>query len=213
MQSVNHVKRSSGIKRMLACSTLVLSALTLSALTFNASAATVSLMPSSQSVAVGANFSVDILVSDLATDALGGWDGSLLFDSQYVTLVSTALGDDVLGNQLDLAALGTYNEISALSNGVNLLEVSYDDPAQLLSQQADSFVLATLTFTRLADGTLDFSFLANDFSDASGDASLLLESNLASAQISAVPVPAAAWLLLSGIGALATMARRKRSNG
>ncbi len=191
-------------------SVLAGAALALSALAFNASAATVSLVPSSTSVAVGENFSLSILIDALGADALGGWDGSVLFDSGAVSLLSTTLGDTGLGNQLDLSGAGTYSDISNSANSVHLLEVSYDDPAMLLSQQADSFVLATLTFTRLASGALDFTFSGNDFSNASGDGSLLLDNYLASTQISAVPLPAALWLLLSGCGVLATVARRQQ---
>lgn len=199
------MKNSTPLKSLLLGSALALSALTGS--TAHAAialpTASISLQPSATTVSTGATFSIDIRIADLGSDAVGAWDGSLLFDSPLVSLLGASLGD-----QLNLAGLGSYQAISPGLSRVDLLEASYDTPAQLLDEQADSFILATLNFTVLSAGELAFAFNGH-FSDASGESELALLNDSASLHISAVPLPAALWLLLSGCGVLLTQARRR----
>lgn len=199
------MKNSTPLKSLLLGSALALSALTGS--TAHAAialpTASISLQPSATTVSTGATFSIDIRIADLGSDAVGAWDGSLLFDSPLVSLLGVSLGD-----QLNLAGLGSYQAISPGLSRVDLLEASYDTPAQLLDEQADSFILATLNFTALSAGELAFAFNGH-FSDASGESELALFNDSASLHISAVPLPAALWLLLSGCGVLLTQTRRR----
>lgn len=199
------MKNSTPLKSLLLGSALALSALTGSAAhaAIALPTASISLQPSATTVSTGSTFSIDIRIADLGSDAVGAWDGSLLFDSPLVSLLGVSLGD-----QLNLAGLGSYQAISPGLSRVDLLEASYDTPAQLLDEQADSFILATLNFTVLSAGELAFAFNGH-FSDASGESELALLNDSASLHISAVPLPAALWLLLSGCGVLLTQARRR----
>jgi hypothetical protein len=179
----------------------------------NSQAASVSLLTSTPDINVGENFFVDILISNLADGALGGWDGSFLFDADTVSLIGSSLGDSVLGNQLDLSGLGTFNntQVNAVAGtlySVDMLDVSYDDTATLNAGQANAFSLARLQFTRLNASAIHFSF-DGQFSDAEG-VDLEVDNNPASIEVAPVPLPAAAWLMLSGLTTLFAFARKQR---
>lgn len=193
------------MKRFLSVATLIL-------ISTNNYAANVSLVPSTTQVNVGDNFFIDIVISQLADDALGGWDGNFIFNSNEVSLISTALGDSVLGNQLDLSGLGTLNEtqihtLNGNTQAVAMLEVSYDDMATLNAAQANVFSLAQLQFTRLGAGEIIFNFDGH-FSDAAG-IDLRIDHSGAVTQLAPVPLPAAAWLMFSGLATVLSIARKQ----
>lgn len=193
------------MKRFLSVATLIL-------ISTNNYAANVSLVPSTTQVNVGDNFFIDIVISQLADDALGGWDGNFIFNSNEVSLISTALGDSVLGNQLDLSGLGTLNEtqihtLNGNTQAVVMLEVSYDDMVTLNASQANVFSLAQLQFTRLGAGEIIFNFDGH-FSDAAG-IDLRIDHSGAVTQLAPVPLPAAAWLMLSGFATVLSIARKQ----
>lgn len=188
-------------------------ALALAIMSTNSQAASVSLVTSEPHIDVGDNFFVDIIISDLAGNALGGWDGNFIFDADAISLVGSSLGDNVLGNQLDLSGLGTFNstQVSALTgtmHSVNMLDVSYDDAATLNAGQANTFSLARLEFSRLSIGEISFSFDGH-FTDAEG-IDLLVTNNPATTQVAPVPLPATAWLMFSGLAAIVSLARKQR---
>lgn len=193
------------MKRFLSVATLIL-------ISTNNYAANVSLVPSTTQVNVGDNFFIDIVISQLADDALGGWDGNFIFNSNEVSLISTTLGDSVLGNQLDLSGLGTLNEtqihtLNGNTQAVAMLEVSYDDMVTLNASQANVFSLAQLQFTRLGAGEIIFNFDGH-FSDAAG-IDLRIDHNGAVTQLAPVPLPAAAWLMFSGLATVLSIARKQ----
>lgn len=193
------------MKRFLSVATLIL-------ISTNNYAANVSLVPSTTQVNVGDNFFIDIVISQLADDVLGGWDGNFIFNSNEVSLISTTLGDSVLGNQLDLSGLGTLNEtqihtLNGNTQAVAMLEVSYDDMVTLNASQANVFSLAQLQFTRLGAGEIIFNFDGH-FSDAAG-IDLRIDHSGAVTQLAPVPLPAAAWLMFSGLATVLSIARKQ----
>lgn len=170
-------------------------------------AATLSLQPSTASVAQGGSFTVDLLVSDLgANDDLGAFDLSVLFDASVLQFsgytLGTGLGDTAAGEAFD-ASLGLTG------NGVlNLSQVSllWD-----LSSQAGSFKLATLTFTASQVGTGALSIGGVTLGDAWGAPVSATTLGGSVAVTPAVPEPQALALMLAGLGVVGVAAARRRA--
>ncbi|MEQ1560352.1 MAG: cohesin domain-containing protein [Methyloglobulus sp.] len=178
-----------------------------------AQAATLQINPISTQVDKGKTFSVSINISGLrSTQALGGYDISLGYNTDLLQFKSATFGDPKLGDQLDLSGKGLNSPlVTADSSSINLIEFSLDDSADLLAKQADDFTLATLYFTALTTGTSPLALSLNSLSDSEANP-LLASSNNGSvtinAPVNAVPLPAAIWLFAPAL----TLLMRKRSN-
>ena len=152
----------------------------------------------------GSSVDIDLVISGLGPDvapSLSTYDLDILFDSNHLSFSSATFGDSVLGNQLDLFDLeGNISDVDLSGAGVvNIYEVSLDFAADLNDFQADSFTLTTLTFDVLKTESSLLSFFVNDLGDADAN---LLSANLTTATVTTVPVPAAFWMMLSGLGFL-----------
>ena len=152
----------------------------------------------------GSSVDIDLVISGLGPDvapSLSTYDLDILFDSIHLSFSSATFGDSVLGNQLDLFDLeGNISDVDLSGAGVvNIYEVSLDFAADLNDFQADSFTLTTLTFDVLKTESSLLSFFVNDLGDADAN---LLSANLTTATVTTVPVPAAFWMMLSGLGFL-----------
>ncbi|MGD2116998.1 MAG: cohesin domain-containing protein [Chromatiales bacterium] len=165
----------------------------------NASAAMLS-FDGPSTVTVGSTFSVDVVASGFDTLDLGGFDLDVLFDDTMLSFVDYSLGvelTDLSVGQLDLG-LGEY-----ATGVVNLAELS----ALLdFSAQPDEFVIATLTFAAPTKGvtTLDFGYVG-----LTDDLGLpITDTSLGSLDISAVPEPATALLLIPGLVGLVGLRRK-----
>lgn len=174
-------------------------------------AATISLSPASQSVFMGQGFQVDVIASGLvggAAPSLGVYDIDINFDPAVLSFSTAVFGDPVLGNQLDLgSAFGSVNDFNAGVGTVNLFEVSFADPADLDSMQADSFILATLSFSGLGFGTSALSLNVNILGDSLQDP---ISSQVGpNATISVVPEPTGLALAFAGLLALAAVRARR----
>jgi hypothetical protein len=182
---------------------------------FGAQAATLDVLPSSATPMVGSTFNVTILVSGLigaGAPALADFDIDVHFDASRLGYVGFAWGDAVLGDQLDLAHLGSLafaDESQAGSGKVNYFEVSYDDSTLLNSTQAGSFGLLTLTFNALQAGGTPITLSVNSLGDVSGNA-LAVQLNGANVQVAPVPVPASLSLLASALLVAGGMGGRRR---
>jgi hypothetical protein len=162
--------------------------------------------PTSQSVHVGDNVSVDITVSDFsASESLGDYDFVFSFDNSILNLSSI-----MFGNELGFSDQGS---VDLGSGDINLYGLSFEDAEFLESNQADSFTLATLSFGTLGLGisSLDISSTFA-FGDQFGDP---LRAELSSGAIEVlegqsvgVPEPGALLLLSTGLAAMG-FARRK----
>lgn len=161
----------------------------------------------------GNSVNVDIGISGLASGAapsLSGYDVNLSFDSTYLSFAGVVFGDATLGNQLDLASLGsaTISELAGIGL-VNLFELSGDAAEDLNTLQADSFNLATVTFDVLNVGTsllqLDFNALA----DADGNA---LSAVTLSAPVTTVPLPSAFLLMAPALAGLMCAGKRRQKD-
>lgn len=178
-----------------------------------ADALTLSVVPQASTVSVGGTVSVDVVASDLASGAapsLGAYDLNLTFDSSVLSFSSIAFGTG-----LSVTGVPSIIQDFALGTGaVNPFEVSLEDTADLNALQAGAFTLFTITFNAGQVGTSLLSLSVNSLSSAEGtslSAAALNGSSISVAGAPAVPLPAGAWLLLTGIAGVGSLMRRKRS--
>ncbi|MGO9036933.1 MAG: cohesin domain-containing protein [Steroidobacteraceae bacterium] len=178
-------------------------------------AATVSLTPVSSTSTPGSPVTLDLNISGLGNGtALSAFDISVNFNSSIANFQSAVFGDPVLGDQLDLGHLG-LNGPTAISGGgtVDLIETDiFDSPSTLLTGQAHSFTLAVLTLNTIAIGTTPITLTLDSLADQNGNPFVATtQSASLTVQPSPVPLPASAWLFLSGLGGLGAMFRCRRA--
>jgi hypothetical protein len=171
--------------------------------------------PASQAVPGGSSVAVDLVISglgDFAAPSLGNYNLDVVFDPAILALTGVALGDPVLGNQLDLFGVGTFATVdSSVAGTVYLEEISFDSPSDLDTLQPGSFTLARLTFDALAIGTSPLDLANVVLGDSFG---LPLETDLTPGSItvvlepSVVPEPSTVTLFLMGALALGMAWRR-----
>jgi hypothetical protein len=188
-------------------------ALVLGAVSSAANAVSVFLQPSTQTVNVGDTFDVELMWDFTGNAAIGGgtdvmWDASA-FDwvsTVFVDNFGTGAGEfDPQLTRCDGSGDEGFCESPGLIDGLATGNFNgLGDPGPIM--------IATITFTALAEGTFSID-LAEDVGGIGGifvsavdfqpyddltftGATVTVESG------GAVPVPAAAWLMLSGMGAL-----------
>jgi hypothetical protein len=171
-----------------------------------AQADTITVVPSAGTIGVGNTFTVTVAASNFiagAAPSIGAFDLGVSFDSSILSLVSVAFGS---GLSFPSGAGSIQDVTGAVGGAFSVAEVSLESEAALNTQQLDAFALFTITFNALNFGTSQISLTLNGLSNAAGDA---LSANLINSSVNVVPLPAAAWLLLSGIAAFGAVARRR----
>lgn len=165
----------------------------------------VSISPASQTANVGDLVAVDIVVSGL-TEGVGGYSISLLFDSSIVT--GGDYGNDP-GGKLGPAGLDLSGGFAGGSLDLFYVADETWDANDLAAAQGAGFVLASLTFTAVANGVSPFTLDAVDLSDANGDA--LLARGTGNGRVCVggqCPVPEPGSMMLVLAGAASLVARR-----
>lgn len=166
--------------------------------------ASLDFVPTSASFAEGSSVSVDVVISGLAAgEQLGAFDLVVSFDPAFVGLSAYQLG-----NQLGDTSL--FESIDASAGNLdagrfNLAQISF---LWDLTTQPAAFTLATLTFNGLAAGQTALSFSDVTLGDALG-APLAADLGSTLLNVTAVPEPGSAAMLLAGLGLLGLMARRR----
>lgn len=173
-----------------------------------AGATTITVSPSTQTIAIGSPFSVDLYISGLGSGgppSLGTFDLSLGFDSAILAFASASFG-----SQLDILGLGSLQFATPGSGTVNLFELSLDSIDDLNNLQLDSFALATLTFDTVGIGTSALTLNLNALGDAEAQSlSATLQNGFATVQDGASPVPEPHYLVPLGCFLLTVTFRRR----
>jgi len=173
----------------------------------SASAVYIEAVPAAAVVGVGGTVQVDIYIGDLTdftAPSLGAYDLNVLFDTALLHYTGVSWG-----NQLDQSQSGSLalaDSGAAASGLLNFFEVSYDDIATLNAQQSGGFTLFSVFFTALAVGESEVNIDVLSLGDAEGNA--LTADQVSGASVTAVPIPAALPLLMSGLLLLAGRIRK-----
>jgi len=171
----------------------------------------VSIAPPTQTAVGGDTVSVDIVVSGL-TDPIGAYYLSVLFNNSI--LAGASYTNDPSGK---LGPLGEDFSFGFSGGSLDLFYVADAswEPADLSGAQGASFVLASISFTALANGRSGITLDAVDLSDAAGDT--LLASSGRNGEVCVggpcpgdVPEPGYMVLVLSGVASLVAHRRVAR---
>jgi hypothetical protein len=125
---------------------------------------TVSVVPNSQIISSGGTAGVDVMISGLgnyAYPSLGAWAVTLTYDPSIASAISVLFGNYLFPSFLQ------YYDLN-LPGQVDISEVSFAPPEDLLAQQPDSFLLATVGFDGLQDGLLNVNLSYVDLADENG---------------------------------------------
>jgi len=183
---------------------LLLFILFLAAATYCRADAILTISPTSQTVALGSQVSVNVGISGLGNGtALGAYDLNVEFDPTVLAYDGIAFG-----NQLDIFGLGDIQFVTPDAGTVDVFELSLDSSSDLESLQQPAFVLATLTFDTLSTGiNSSLALTVNALSDADGnsvDSSVSGGSvSVNAAAVAATPEPCSLVLCLTGFLAIA----------
>ena len=155
--------------------------------------ATIALLPDQQTVGIGETFSVDIVGTGFA-DLAGGEFDLIYNDSVFVI------------NSITIDPYWDFFPDGGAKNGLDRWSfIAFDTFGN--TPAAGDFVIATIDLVSLSEGisTIDFSntFFSNGLTE------LLPDLTGTEITVSAIPMPATAWLLLSGLGLLGYTAKRK----
>jgi hypothetical protein len=154
-------------------------------------------------VEAGSSFTVTVEASafgDGTAPSLGAYDLTLSYDPLLLKLTGSLFGT-ALGASIDAG--------TPVSGSVGMSQVSLEAPTVLDTSQPGAFTLFALTFESLGTGTSTLSLASNGpFSDADGNVLVVDLSGQSVTVVSPVPLPAAGWLLLSGLVPFRALRRR-----
>jgi hypothetical protein len=181
--------------------------------------ATISVEPPDQAVPLGTPISINVTVEGLGAGAppsLGAFDFNVEYDPGILAFDSLTFGDPLLGDQLDLGIGGSITGfgVDPVLGIVNQFEVSLELPGDLDALQPDTFVLTSLTFSSIGEGSSPLVISDLMLGDANGDP-LFADIQNGTARVLTAGVPdggSTAVLMLMTILALGLFGRTRRFN-
>lgn len=190
-------------------------ALSLLAAGAGAQAATITFSPTSLTANVGSTFSINLVGTDFTEGEGGTYGGgvSLSWDPTILSLQS--YDTSVFGGDKLLAESNTTTVIDNISGQLRNLSVA----SSFTPVISTSFNIAVLTFNVLNAGNTQLnsslgqfdSGFDNIWTDSSYASAIQINPEFEAAAITAVPVPAAVWLMGSALMAGAGFVRRKQA--
>jgi hypothetical protein len=177
-----------------------------------ASAATISLDPTTQTVATGDTLSISVLATEFPTVGTVGGGITLNWDPTILSL-NTTLTDAIVDGAINTG----FTDVLAFSSVPGQLDIAaaVNIVAPGAGTGTGAFTFLNLSFTALAPpGTAVSVALGQfgDWQDFAGNSIVGVIYNSASVTVTpnaVVPVPAAAWLFASGLLGLVGVARRR----
>lgn len=170
-----------------------------------AQALLIELVPSSASVVVNEEFTVDVMVGDLLGEIIGGYETNVDYDSG-------ALGYETTLFDTFLDAPDSLQEVTPGIGSVDVSEVSL---GFLLNQDGfTDFRIFSMSFTALSAGVAEISLsnlVLGDFFGNPLAADFLGAQITITDSVAAVPAPPALILFLSGLLGMYGIRRRQRT--
>jgi hypothetical protein len=151
-----------------------------------ADAVTLQVSPPSQTQYIGTELNVAIEVSGLESLSLNQFIGRLWFDPLIVHLTGVSFGDPLLGDQIALSGGNDGIFSNIFSDNVDFSEYSHADAADLLSLQANSFIIVSLRFSAIGKGTSPITLSSADLNDEIGNS---ISFDVENGSVTVVPVP------------------------
>lgn len=180
----------------------ILMTATLLASSISVQAATIAFDPMQDSANLGEIFTLDVMALDFPATVGGG--ANLYFDASVVHVVAVNIDTDMWDFGPTGVNEGTIDNNAGTVTGIMMTAFP--------GVPAGDFVAFSIEFQAVGVGTSALTlteYLLNPWADDIGNA--INPTYIAGeVNISAVPLPAAAWLLLSGLGCFG-LVRRKRS--
>jgi hypothetical protein len=180
----------------------------------SAGAIVIGFVPSDQTVGLGATVGVDLVISDLGdftAPSLGSFDLDVTYDDAILgapsVMLTSLLGDSSQGETIEGVDL-------SIPGFIDVFLVSLLSPLELDALQPASFVLLTLTFDAIAQGTSALELTEVLLGDALG-AELSATAGSGSITVqgpgTGVPEPSLAGLLLTAAVGVFAHRRPRRS--
>tara|TARA_R110002012_G_scaffold298128_1_gene496405 strand:- start:1214 stop:1801 length:588 start_codon:yes stop_codon:yes gene_type:complete len=169
----------------------------------SANAALITMTPSSQTIELGDAASIDVFISDFATDQyLGVYDFEVAFNDSILSVSNIVFGTELGFSLQDDFSFGADLHV--------VLEASLEDAQYLIDNQASEFLLFTIEFTGTNYGTSSVAFDSVLLGDQDGNEITNVDLNSARITVNnpnAVPEPGALSFLLAGFAFIATRKR------
>ena len=178
-----------------------------------AEAISLEFVPTSQSIVIGDQVTVDVIASNPDGTLVGAYDFFVNYGPDVLTLNNVAFGS-ALGGPLDSLQDGTESPVGK----INVSELSLLADLTPLQNGADDVLLFSMIFDTDMLGTSPLTFSENIAGVAGGflgdeNGQAIVLDSVGTGSINVVPIPSAIWLMGSGLFALYGFTKRQQNAG